>query len=72
MSREREEYGIHQYPRHSSGHPGENCPRCIQVLRIKGQERVETVAGAMTERTVWHDGCKPDILSEVLQEFDGH
>jgi hypothetical protein len=71
-SREREGYGIHQDPSHSSGHPGGNCPRYIQVLRIEGQERVETVAGAMPERPVWHDGCKPAILSEVRQEFDGH
>jgi hypothetical protein len=63
---------MHQDPRHSSGHPGVNCPRCIQVLRIEGKERVETVAGAMPERPVWHDGCKPAILSEVCQEFDGH
>jgi hypothetical protein len=47
MSQEQEGYGVHQDRRHSSGHPGGNCPRCIQVLRIKGQERVGTVAGTM-------------------------
>jgi hypothetical protein len=72
MSQEREGYGIHQDPRHSSGHPGGNCLRCIQVLNIEGQERVETVAGAIPERHVWHDGCKPAILLEVRQEFDGY
>jgi hypothetical protein len=48
---------------HPSGHPGGNRPRCIQVVCIEGQENDETVAGAMTENPVRHNGRKPTILS---------
>jgi hypothetical protein len=36
------------------------------------QEGKQTVAGAIPERTVRDNGCKPAVLSEVREEFNGH
>jgi hypothetical protein len=69
---EREIYGVHQDLRNTGGHSGGDSPRSLQVLCITVQEGKQAVAGAMPERTVWDNGCKPTLLSEVCEEFNGH
>jgi hypothetical protein len=55
-----------------SGDYGGDRSRCVQAVCLKGQEGNETVDGVIPERPVWHNGCKPFVLSEVREQFDGH
>jgi hypothetical protein len=69
---ELERYGFHQDSNNTGGHSGGDSPRSLQVLCITGQEGKQAFAGVMPERTVRDNGCKPTVLSEVREEFNGH